>query len=182
MSTEFKNNKNYKIQEQRKYQAFIEELSWLLASYSNLDFKSFSDYIKQSWVSKNQSKSTVDNYVAHSEPNKRFLVGALPQILMDKSLFPENEDIAEFANTIMKIIISHYEKKSRFELIGTIVCRTYQLKEEELNELVRALANLLDINDNRLVLISPSQRKQLGWNTIIQNLAAENRNATDSTQ
>lgn len=177
MSTEQRNIKTDKIQDRKKFESFLEELSWLLSSYYNLDFKALSEYINQRRPTPlPQVQSTMGNYLSMVDPNKRFLVGVLPQLFMDRGLFPANDDIAQFANTVMKIDTPHYEKKSRFELIGTIVCRTYQLNDTELQELVKALTTLLSDKENARAIIT-RKRNLFGWNTIIQELAGDSQNA-----
>ena len=56
-----------------------------------------------------------------SVPNISALVGCLPNLFLDLDLFKTNADIAEFADAVLKIKISRFEKKSRFEIIGIVV-------------------------------------------------------------
>ena len=61
---------------------FIEELSWFLSSYQNLDFRTLSDYVKEIKQGVHLDVSLISGYISKN-PNIHFLVGALPQILDD---------------------------------------------------------------------------------------------------
>jgi hypothetical protein len=151
---------------------FIEEFGWLMSSYSSLDLQSVAKEVRDQ-LSQNDSSNVeaVSNYVS-SNPNKHFLVGVLPRLLIDESLFVTNEDIANFALSVMDVNIPHYHKKSKFELIGHIVCKTNNLDDVALTKLVRALAVLTEKGDEARSLIKRRKNENFGWNAIIQELAS----------
>jgi hypothetical protein len=105
-------------------------------------------------------------------PNVYFLVGTLPKLFSDERLFPSNEDIADFAGAALKVRIPRWEKKSKFELIGHIVCRTAELSDIEVSDLVKALQRLIANGDSARKLIRDSKQSGLSWNEIIQQLSS----------
>lgn len=172
-------SKRKKIQDPNKFKSFLEEMSWLLASYSNVDFKKMPDVINKYFTTVSKPGAAIGHYVSDN-PNKHFLVGVLPRLFIDESLFSTNEDIAQFAKTVMKVNLQRYNKKSRYDLIGTIVCATNNLDDYELGELVRALDLLTKKSDKVKNLILRRRKENYGWNAIIQELARENINGQNS--
>jgi len=166
-------SKNRDIQRVR---SFLEELGWLVTSYSNVDLKLAADLlIERSGPGHSAASAAVGDY-ASSNPNKHFLVGALPRVLTDETLFPTNEDIAQFARSVMDLAILRYEKKSKYEIIGHIVCETDRLDDRKLAKLVSALAMLTEGDDGTRSLIRQRKAQNFGWNEIIQELASATRN------
>lgn len=153
----------------RKTRRFLEELSWLLSSYSSLELDDISALLKTS-LSGSAATSAVGGY-ASANPNKQFLVGALPRVFMDESLFPTNEDIAQFADSVMELRIPRFGKKSKYEIIGHVVCETDRLDDKKLAKLVSALAALAESDDRVKHFIRQRKAQQFEWNAIIQELA-----------
>jgi hypothetical protein len=148
---------------------FLEEFSWLLRSYESIDLTSIANALVPERET-NAATRAVGGY-ASANPNKQFLVGALPRVLMDETLFPSNEDIAQFAESVMDLRIPRYGKKSKYEIIGHIVCETDSLDDQKLEKLVSALAALADSDDHARRLIRQRKEQQFEWNAIIQELA-----------
>lgn len=166
-------------QEEHRFQSFLEELSWLMASYAGTDFRAMARYLNRRLRTVSDARESVGGYVSKN-PNKHFLVGVLPRLFMDEGLFPTNEDIAQFAKGVMKVELLRYHKKSRFELIGIIVCETDKLNDSELDELVSALDVLVTKGDKAKKLVMQRKKELYGWNAIIQELAKENVGDQDS--
>lgn len=152
-----------KTRDPRAVQRFLEELSWVLASNSNLDFRAIADYPPRAAqaLGRNVSKN----------PNIHFLVGSLPLIFENPKYFPSNEDIADFASEALELPISRWEKRSRYELIGLIVCETAKLDDFRLERLVSILARMLDDDPKVNMLLSERKTQKLSWNHIIQRLS-----------
>jgi hypothetical protein len=151
---------------------FFEELSWILSSYSGLDFKSLPRLLRNELDSRNRTQHAVGGYVSPN-PNKHFLVGVLPRLFNDTTLFPSNDDIAEFASTVMHVSIPRFHKKSRYELIGHVVCQTETLSDQQLRDLVKALEVLLNKSDSVAEIVKKRKQGSFGWNKVIQELVAE---------
>lgn len=146
---------------------FVEELSWLLSSYSDLDFRSLGQ-LSSELVETNRSR----NLLAHSDrrPSVRMLVGILPSVLVDEKLFPTNEDIVEFAQTTLEMSIPRWGKKSRYELIGHVVCHTDQAPASNLESLLTALDRLADEKGTTRALVEKQRKSGASWNEVIQTL------------
>ena len=65
---------------------FLEEFSWLIESYSDLDLIETINKIEKMGYVPSEAKIAVGNYES-SNPNKHFLVGVLPRLFIDKSIF-----------------------------------------------------------------------------------------------
>lgn len=120
-----------------------------------------------------QGASGNASFVAKSyqseDPNKHFLIGALPRLLLDKDLFPSNDDIVEFANAALNIDM-RVEKRARFEIIGKIVCETDALDERQLTDLVRALERLVGDKDKIAAMVERKREGYFSWNETLQEL------------
>ena len=110
---------------------------------------------------------------ASPNPNIHFLVGILPLVLRDESIFATNGAISEFAMTALGMSMVRWEKKSRFELIGEIVCNTVDLDDSELSKLVEALSVLANGDAIARKIVRDAQVSRRGWNEIIQTLIAD---------
>lgn len=144
---------------------FMQELSWLLTSYSHLDFKALEGLAKAATAE--PVKRTPARRSAKTDV--KTLVGILPGLFVDEALFPTNEDISEFALSALSISIPRWQKKSRYELIGHIVCTANTLQGAKLSSLVAALSK--EAGDGAAKTKIEDQRQRgLSWNEVIQNL------------
>lgn len=142
---------------------FIEELNWLVESKSSNSIKEMLNLLQKVVNSQDLiSEQSVSNISA--------LVGCLPNLFLDLDLFKTNADIAEFADTVLKIKISRFEKKSRFEIIGIVVCEVPKLKENELTSLVIALNELTNNSDELKRVKQNKVSDNFSWNETIQYL------------
>jgi hypothetical protein len=126
--------------------------------------------LRNKLVHESDAAHAVGSYVS-SNPNKHFLVGVLPRLFTDETLFPQNEDIAQFALSVMDVPIPSYQKKSRYEIIGRIVCLVNGLDDKLLSKLVHALEVLTEDDENVKKVIKQRKDQNFGWNAIIQELA-----------
>jgi hypothetical protein len=121
----------------------------------------------------NPSGFTTTSAVARSyqshDPNKHFLIGALPRLLLDKDLFPTNDDIVDFARAALRIEMK-VEKRARFDIIGKIVCETDMLDEKQLTDLVRALERLVGDKERIAVMVEKKKAGSFSWNETLQDL------------
>lgn len=148
---------------------FIEELSWLLDSRKGLDLKEVSLVLKEILDEQNTLHNFVQDFKSPN-PNKHFLIGVLPKLFQDNHLFPTNENIANFAKDILHIDISRFEKRSKYELIGLIICETESLGDEQLSNLVTALSQITG-NEEKLAKIREERKNvNFSWNETIQKL------------
>lgn len=157
-----------KTRDTRTAKRFLEELSWLLQSYSNLDFKMFEEAQFDSKAQSSLQKVASDNGNIH------FLVGTLPIIFNNPRYFPGNEDIVEFANGALGLNIARWDKRSRYELIGLIVCETAKLDNRRLGMLVEALTKVTEQDPSAEAILVDRKANSLSWNELIQLLTVKN--------
>lgn len=160
--------KNTKRSDPKVIARFVEELSWLLSSYDDLDFSAIGKEFSQNQMIRNRSAHLVSR--ADRPQTTIMLVGVLPSLFIDSKLFPTNEDVVEFARAAMGIDIPRWSKKSKDELIGHIVCHANTAPVEMLDELVVALERILDEKSSARKLVENQRRSGLSWNAVIQQL------------
>jgi len=134
---------------------FIEELSWLVNSKNVPDLKEIPNLIR-SVISDNTSN--IARKYSSKNQNKNSLVGVLPNLFLDLELFKSNGDIADFSLSVLKIEIPRFEKRSRFEIIGLIVCEVFSLEDKELEVLVNAIEELTGEKDKLKKVRTKSKR------------------------
>lgn len=158
-----------KVRDPRAFKKFLEELSWVLSTYSNLDFKA----LAQLNLSHNRVNDRGLQPYVSKNPNAHFLVGALPVMFSNERLFVANEDIADFAREALSLPISRWEKRSRYELIGLIVCETTKLDDDGLARLVDALSSIIGNDVQARRLFQERRAKKLSWGEMIRRLSID---------
>lgn len=144
----------------------IEELSWLLDSKS-IKLKDVPNVLRNNLISGKSSSVSRYNSI---NPNKNFLIGVLPNLFQDLELFKTNNDLIEFANVVLRISISRAEKRSRYELIGLIVCEVRNLNDHNLNVLVEALDTLTNSEEKLKKFKENRKKANFSWNDAISEL------------
>jgi hypothetical protein len=164
-------SKSEKVRDPRTMTKFLEELSWVLNSYSNVDFRAIPDFIKHGNSDGRTPPKDLQTY-ASKNPNIHFLVGVLPVIFSNERIFPSNEHIAEFGSAALGLQISRWDKRSRYELIGLIVCETVRLDDSRLTMLVKALQKVAEEDPHAQNLIQNTIGRKINWNEVIQKLTS----------
>lgn len=149
---------------------FVEELSWLLDSKKSIDLKEIPSLLRN-LLDNNSSVSATDKF-SSPNPNKNYLIGILPNLFQDNDLFKTNIDLADFAETILKIPVNRAEKRSRYELIGLIVCEVTNLNESDLTNLVDALSKIAGSNEKLKQIKEAKKKANFSWNDAIKTLSA----------
>ncbi len=165
--------KNKKILDSTKLRHaidFVEELSWLLESKNKLKLSEIPEILRNSLDSVNNVKSTTSKYVSPN-PNIHYLIGVLPRLFKDTKIFQKNEDIAVFANEVLNIEVSRSEKRSRYELIGLIVCECNELNDDALEVLVDALTKITGSSEKIKQMAKERASVGFSWNETIRRLA-----------
>lgn len=147
---------------------FIEELSWLMDAKKGADLKELPSFLRG--LLDSGTTLPIDSKYESSNPNKNYLIGILPNLFQDEELFKTNIDLSDFAETVLKVQISRAEKRSKYELIGLIVCEVTNLNDSNLTILVNALSKLTG-NKEQLKQIKEAKKKaNFSWNQAIQEL------------
>lgn len=151
---------------------FIEELSWLLDSKSKRQLKlsEIPNLLRNYFlIDQNVSRST-NKYISPN-PNIHYLIGVLPKLFQDSKIFARNEDIADFAYEVLGINITRVAKRSKYELIGLIVCKTLNLDDIKLNDLVKGLSIIIKSSDKLSTMAEEKSSIGFSWNETIRNLS-----------
>lgn len=169
MANSNKRRSNYDFEVQQ-FINFFEELSWLLDSNKELNFKNASKFLK---LCRNSLAHGMNISDGTSEAYN--LIGVLPSLLKDNEIFQNNSQLVQFAEEVLAIKIPRWEKRSRNELIGLIICEVEEVNRERLNILTQWAANIL--KNKSQVKDMQSKAKTSGnlfsWNETIQKLVGE---------
>lgn len=113
--------------------------------------------------------------VSGTSNNAYDLIGVLPSLLKDNDIFQSNVQLVQFAEDVLALDIPRWEKKSRNEIIGLIICEVEDVNKERLDTLTKWAANIL--KNKTQVREMQSKAKTSGnmfsWNETIQKLVGE---------
>ena len=141
---------------------YAEELTWLMNTYKEFSLEDILSRFIQ-----NSKNNSIGQHGLES--NTAYLVGVLPRMFQDKELFENNSDLTSFAKDILGLELKNSEKKSRMELIGTIVCNISNDNSDRLDNLVSALENIMD-NESKMEEVKKSRKQpDFSWNVIISS-------------
>lgn len=141
---------------------FIEDLCWLLDSQKNTNYTEvlslLSDLKKSTPV---LDAPTIDD-----------LIGILPQLLTDKTLFTTNKTLAQFSDEILGIKILNWHKRSRFEMIGVIICTVQDSPEVAAGISSYVLSNIMNNKEEIRKYQKESEKanNQFLWNDAIHKI------------
>ncbi|HEM7808957.1 hypothetical protein [Burkholderia multivorans] len=153
----------------KKASMALDDLVWTLQKLNVNQLSDAAELLRES-LDKDAPASSVARTYQSSNQNKHFLIGVLPRLFQDRQLFPQNEDIADFAAVALKLEMSRTEKRSRYEIIGKVVCETDTLDDAELSTLVQALENLVGDKDKLAQMAEKKRAGSFSWNETLQEL------------
>lgn len=147
---------------------FLEEFSWIVEKYKDVDLNQLN---KELWNSLDSRRTNnLSLFYSENNSNKNYLIGVLPKLLQDKELFEKNMDLVSFSNAL-GIEVKFGEKRSRYEIIGAMLCQISELNDEKLDKVVVAIEA---INNDQSLLTNLKNLKKnainYDWNLIIQEL------------
>jgi hypothetical protein len=152
----------------KKTSMALDDIIWTLQKIDVSQLKNAADILRLH-LAREASSSVVSAHQS-DDPNKHFLIGVLPRLFQDKQLFPQNEDIADFARVALNLDMSRAEKRSRYEIIGKVVCETNALDEAGLTSLVQALEKVIGNQDRLAQIAKKKEEGTFSWNETIQEL------------
>lgn len=159
-----KTEKNKHRRELEKSLTFLEDLCWLLDSGKKNDY---SEIIKI--LSDIKNNNSLNN-------NPDELVGILPKLLTDITLFDTNRALAQFSDEILGVEILNWNKRSRNEMIGVIICKVQE--SDEIREGISSylLNNILKNKDEikKIQTETENANHKFLWNDAIHKIVGEN--------
>lgn len=159
-------NKKSKI-ELNKSISFIEDLCWLLDSQKNINYTEILKVL-------GEIKQRKNNLL---KPSTDELIGILPQLLTDKTLFTTNKSLAQFSDEILGIEILNWHKRSRYEMIGVIICKVQESPQIAAGISTYVLTNILQ-NKEKIRKYQKEIEKnndQFLWNDAIHKIVEMNK-------
>lgn len=149
---------------------FIEELSWFLDSKRKLKLNEIPEILRNQMLANNEIVNAAHEH-ASPNPNIHYLIGVLPRLFQDTNLFPKNEDIASFAKDVLSVEVSRVDKRSKYELIGLIVCECNELNDSKLEDMVNALSAITGSAEKISRFAEEKKLTGFSWNETIRKLA-----------
>ncbi len=149
---------------------WLEEFSWLLERSEIKNIKETIQTLrKDELYEQNDLNNGFTKYI-YSNPNKHFLVGVLPSLLQDKTLFKSNQELLDFAEQVLKLSIKRAGKRSRIEHIGFIICEIANLSDVQLEQKVQKLSIIAGDEVKLKKVKSAKNRPNFSWNETIRML------------
>lgn len=142
--------------------SFIEDLCWLLDSQKSINYSEILKILGD--IKKNTNNLLV--------PSTDELIGILPQLLTDKTLFTTNKSLAQFSDEILGIEILNWHKRSRYEMIGVIICKVQESPQIASGISTYVLTNILQ-NKEKIRKYQKQKEKekaQFLWNDAIHKI------------
>ena len=169
MMTENKKKNNLEF-ERQQFINFFEELSWLLETNKDINFNRASKFLQE--YRNNAIHGAILN---GSSSNAYDLIGILPSLLRDREIFQSNEQLVQFAIEVLGLSIPRWEKKSRNEIIGLIVCEVEDVNQERLDSLTKRVANILKnkVKIREMQSKAKTSGNLFSWNETIQKIVGE---------
>lgn len=145
--------------------SFLEDLCWLLDSQKGLNYSEVIKII-----------SELKEYTG--KPSTDDLIGILPQLLTDKTLFVTNKSLAQFSFEVLGIEILNWHKRSRHEMIGVIICKVQESPEVAAGISTYVLSNIM-LNKDKIKKYQKEledTNNQFLWNDAIRKIVEMGNN------
>ncbi|MDY3274841.1 MAG: hypothetical protein SOX33_03465 [Agathobacter sp.] len=145
---------------------FIEDLCWLLDSKRNMNFSDVAKIVDD--MKKEEQTHKKENVNQLSED----IIGILPRLLVDTTLFGSNRMLNQFADEILGIEIKNWEKRSRNEMIGVIICEIQGSESKKRGVSLYLLENILEKKDeiSKLQKKNEAEKNPFRWNDVIHQI------------
>jgi len=144
----------------------LEELEWLLDSPRGRSLLSSLPRM----IEKLREINNGGGSVCVNRQNIRSLVGVLPEFFQNTKLFRTNSDIEQFAREALNVTINNFEKKSRTEIIGVIVCSVPNFEDSTFEVLGKCLSNIIDDEKKCNQVAKEKETTNFSWNDTISKL------------
>ena len=155
----------------RELARFIEEIGWLLKTHENLDFSALADFSHEVDFLLTRNRHSLVSKGSRTQTS--VLVGVLPEFFMDPILFPANEDIVEFAFAALGMEVGRWQKKSRYEIIGQVVCHANEASPARIARLSDLLEVVVDKRTKIRREIEVDRMDGRSWSSVIKRLFNE---------
>lgn len=146
---------------------FIEDICWLIDGQKDIKFSEIPKMIRMNQDINNQQFNVSDDKKVVAE-----LIGVLPSLLVDSSLFRTNRDLYLFSSEVLGIDIINWEKKSKYDIIGNILCQIQESNKINDIVLVDLLSNIMKNKEKIKVLQEQKINNNFpfSWNETIRKI------------
>lgn len=153
----------------------LQELVWAIRSREANELSSGVSYLRNLALNEKTEKRKSEKGSKSSSLDRRnslkALVGSMPLVLADVELFPSNEDIAKFSEEALRIPISRWEKRSRYEMIGMLVTESMSASPARLREVASLLNKISEESDSMDQIKRSARETGFSWNEAIRTLS-----------
>ncbi|WP_329743044.1 hypothetical protein [Dyella sp. A6] len=153
----------------------LQELVWAIRSREANELSSGVSYLRnltlQEKMERRKSEKGSKASLVDRRRDLKALVGSMSLVLADAELFPSNEDIAKFAEEALRIPISRWEKRSRYEMIGMLVMESMSASPARLREVAGLLNKISEESDSMDEIKRSARQTGFSWNEAIRKLS-----------
>lgn len=153
----------------------VQELVWAIRSRETSELSSGISYLRNLAIHDKSEKRKLEKASKPSLIDRRrdlkALVGSMSLVLADSELFPSNEDIAKFAKEALRIPISRWDKRSRYEMIGMLVMESINASPARLREVATLLSKISEESDSMEEIKKSARQTGFSWNEAIRSLS-----------
>lgn len=156
--------------ELKKLLMSLERIEWALEDIDHKAIKQAREFVSNSIEITDQHRKVFSNNEKTSH-NLEFLTGILPSLFKDRKLFPKNEDIISFTQDLIGLErVSRVDKRSRYEIIGLVVCEATVSDSAKLERLISAINVILNDETIRKSFEMMRKEESFSWNEAISRL------------
>lgn len=153
----------------------VQELVWAIRSRETSELSHGVSYLRNLALHNKPEKRKPEKGSKSSLLDRRrdlkAIVGSMSLVLADAELFPSNEDIAKFAKEALRIPISRWEKRSRYEMIGMLVMESINASPARLREVAGLLNKISEESDSMEQIKKSARQTGFSWNEAIRTLS-----------
>lgn len=164
-------NKTHKSStELKKLLMSLERIEWALEDIDYKAIKQAREFVSNSIEVTNKHRKVFSENERTSN-SLEFLTGILPTLFKDRKLFPKNEDIISFTQDLIGLErVNRVDKRSRYEIIGLVVCEATVSNSAKLDRLISAINVILSDETVRKSFEVMRKEESFSWNEAISRL------------
>lgn len=164
------NNTHKSKAELKKLLMSLERIEWALKDIDPKTIHEAREFVSNSIEVSNKRRKVFSENENISN-SLDFLTGILPTLFKDRKLFPKNEDIISFTQDLIGLgKVSRVDKRSRYEIIGLVVCEATVSSSAKLDRLISAITVILNDESVRKSFEVMRKDESFSWNDAISRM------------
>jgi len=153
----------------------LQEIVWAIRSRQSNELSDGVSYLRHLALNEKSERRRKEkapkSTLLDRKKDLKALVGSMSLVLADAELFPSNEDIAKFAMEALRIPISRWEKRSRYEMIGMLVMESINASPARLREVAGLLSRISEESESMAQIKQSARQTGFSWNEAIRSLS-----------